>query len=90
VTAVFLGSGRFFALSAQNRTGLTGCTKAHFFSHCTAVHVCIVFNGMLIEDLYWFLSYLPIIFVNDSSYLHFLFLFLLLHIHILIFSILIP
>jgi hypothetical protein len=61
VTAVFLGSRRFFNLSARNVAGLTGCTKAHFFSHCTAVHVCIVFNGMLNKNLYWFILHLPII-----------------------------
>jgi hypothetical protein len=64
MTAVFLGSGRFFALSAQSGAGLTGCTKAHFFSHCVAVHVFILFNGMLSENLYWFTLHLPIIVVN--------------------------
>jgi hypothetical protein len=67
VTAVFLGSGRFFALSAQNGAGLTGCTKANLFSHPAAIHVCILFNEMLNENFYWFLLHLLIIFVNYSS-----------------------
>lgn len=67
VTAVFLRSGSFFALSAQNGTGLTGCTKTHFFSHCTAVRVSIASNRMLNENFYWLTSHIPTYLVSYSS-----------------------